>query len=134
MALALIIGAYATAPKSYCATVEDKYYSHLCEIPNLSGWEVPFLIGNVFDINEAVMLPRFKGRTVVLSTIPITMSYLEELNTFGLAADDHIGRCLAIDMAKEALAAVLRINAYTGEQTVIAVQFHSAPGISRGGY
>lgn len=122
------VGAYAITPAA--ARDEETLYDGLKSMAQVCGLEVPFT-GALHRSDEKWLL-----RTVrrdwdfVVTLIPGVMGTLQQNKAFGLASTDESGRQAAIAQARDALAAVARLNDAVGRKAVVAVEVQSAP--SRG--
>jgi hypothetical protein len=125
-----LISAYVTAP----ASLEEQaaYYAALGAI-DFDGYEIPLLPGGVLHSDEAFLLRQLApGKDVVLTCIPATMTELASGAVLGLAAEDEGARARGVALARQACAAVARVNAALGRRAVLGVQVHSGPGAGRG--
>ena len=125
-----LISAYVTEP----ASLEDKraYYAALATLP-FDGYELPLLPGGALHADEAFLLANLApGKDYVLSCIPATMTALGAGELLGLAAEDEAARARALALARQACAAVARLNAAQGRRAVLGVEVHSGPGAARG--
>ena len=123
-----LVGAYAIAPTA----LEDEatLLAGLAARQDVRGLELPFT-GALHRSDEPWLLARLRPDwDHVVTLIPGTMGRLQADKTFGLASDDEAGRQAALDMARQARAAVARLNEAVGRAAVIAVEVQSAP--SRG--
>jgi hypothetical protein len=117
--MGFLIGAYAIAP----AALEDEaaLLAGLAARADVRGLELPFT-GALHRSDEPWLLARLRPDwDHVVTLIPGTMGRLQADKVFGLAS---------ADMARQALAAVARLNEAVGRAAVIAVEVQSAP--SRG--
>jgi hypothetical protein len=123
-----LVGAYAIAPASLEA--EDALLAGLAARADVRGLELPFT-GALHRSDERWLLARLRPDWEhVVTLIPGTMGRLQADKAFGLASADEAGRQAALAMARDARAAVARLNEAAGRAAVIAVEVHSAP--SRG--
>ena len=123
-----IIGAYAIAPASL--DDEEQLLAGLAARTDVRGLELPFTQG-LHRSDDRWLLKRLPARwDHVVTLIPGTMGRLQTDKHFGLASANEAGREAALVMAREALAAVGRLNEAAGRTAVIAVEVQSAP--SRG--
>lgn len=122
------VGEYAITPAALAD--EERLLSGLAAMETVRGLEVPFT-GALHRNDEAWLFARLRpGWDYVVTLIPGTMGRLQKEPVFGLASDDEGGRQAAIAMARDARAAVERLNTSVGRRAVVAVELHSAP--SRG--
>jgi hypothetical protein len=122
------VGAYAIAPAA--ARDEETLYEGLKAMAQVRGLEVPFT-GALHRSDEAWLLRAVRRDwDFVVTLIPGVMGTLQQNKAFGLASTDESGRAAAIGQAREALAAVARLNDVVGRAAVVAVEVQSAP--SRG--
>jgi hypothetical protein len=123
-----IVGAYAITPAALAD--EEALLAGLAAMPAVRGLELPFT-GALHRSDEAWLFARLRpGWDYVVTLIPGTMGRLAGDRHFGLASADAAGRQAALAMARDAQAAVARLNQAAGRAAVIAVELHSAP--SRG--
>lgn len=126
--MSYIVGAYAIAPASL--DDEEKLLVGLAARADVRGLELPFT-GALHRSDEAWLFARLRPDWEhVVTLIPGTMGRLQAHPHFGLASSDENGRQAALAMAREALAAVARLNEAIGRTAVFAVEVQSAP--SRG--
>ncbi len=123
-----LVGAYAISPASLDG--EDALLAGLAARADVRGLELPFT-GALHRSDEHWLLARLRPQWEhVVTLIPGTMGRLQADKTFGLASADEAGRQAALAMARDARAAVARLNEAVGRAAVIAVEVQSAP--SRG--
>ncbi len=126
--MGFLVGAYAIAP----AALEDEaaLLAGLAARADVRGLELPFT-GALHRSDEPWLLAHLRPDwDHVVTLIPGTMGRLQSNKAFGLASNDEAGRQAALDMARQAQAAVARLNEAVGRVAVIAVEVQSAP--SRG--
>jgi hypothetical protein len=115
--------------KSFDPEGEAAFYAGLAGLERAGAIEIQFN-GKIHSHDEDFLLEQLtgccKGWDCVLTCVGGTMERLGTNPLFGLASDDETGRQAAIAFAREALAAVGRLNKTRGNR-VIAVQVHSAP-------
>lgn len=126
--MSYLVGAYAIAPASL--DDEEKLLAGLAARTDVRGLELPFT-GALHRSDEAWLFARLRRDWEhVVTLIPGTMGRLQAHPHFGLASADESGRQAALAMARDALAAVARLNDSVGRTAVFAVEVQSAP--SRG--
>ncbi len=124
-----IVGAYVTSPClfDWNQTQEEEYWEGIRSLPYLRGLEHPFW-GSLHPFDEQWFLEHLEPSwEIVLTCVPGTMQEMTKLPSHGLASNNPEGRMLALNFMKLAQQAVHQINEHTGKQSVIAVQFVSAP-------
>jgi hypothetical protein len=122
------VGEYAIAPAAL--EDEEKLLAGLAAMSDVRGLEVPFT-GALHRSDETWLFARLRRDwDHVVTLIPGTMGTLQKDKAFGLASADESGRQAALAMAREARAAVARLNEAAGRAAVVAVEVQSAP--SRG--
>ena len=122
------VGEYAIAPAAL--EDEEKLLAGLAAMRDVRGLEVPFT-GALHRSDEKWLFARLRRDwDHVVTLIPGTMGRLQADKSFGLASADEAGRQAALAMARDARAAVARLNEAVGRTAVITVEVQSAP--SRG--
>jgi hypothetical protein len=97
------------------------------EFSGCRGLEIPFT-GSLHAHDEGwflAALPRHLD--IMVTLIPGTTAGCRSDPGFGLASTDHGGRRAALELARQAAAAVRRMNQALGRRAVVAVELHSAP-------
>jgi hypothetical protein len=126
--MGFLVGAYAIAPAAL--DDEEALLAGLAARADVRGLELPFTVA-LHRSDEPWLLARLRPDwDHVVTLIPGTMGRLQADKAFGLASVDEAGRQAALDMARQARAAVARLNEAVGRAAVIAVEVQSAP--SRG--
>ncbi|WP_404437172.1 DUF4862 family protein [Microbacterium aerolatum] len=121
-----VIGSYGTPPRPLRTDAEFGLLSAgALAIPGVDGLELPY-IGSHSPWHDPTRLG--DGRHV-LTTVPATMTAVQEQPRFGLASPDEDARRVALRLIGDARELVEAVNADPSRGARIeTVQLHSAPG------
>ncbi|CAH0123196.1 DUF4862 family protein [Microbacterium sp. Bi121] len=126
-----VIGSYGTPPRPLRTDAEFGLLSAgALAIPGVDGLELPY-IGSHSPWQDPTRLG--DGRHV-LTTVPATMTAVQEQPRFGLASPDEDARRAALRLIDEAREFVEAVNSApsnsdpSGRARIETVQLHSAPG------
>lgn len=131
MPLPLLLGAYATMPTE--RPQAEELYTRIHQRKLATALEIPdFSVRGTSPEDLKWLAQQIQGRYThsVITCIPTTMSTQNKLPGFGLASPSPDGRAAALAFIQKVRQAAEELNQLTGEESISALQIHSAPTLT----
>ena len=130
--MSYFVGAYASSPNvgGWDQSLEKEYYDQLKALGNVKGLEHPF-VGQLHPNDDEWFLNNLDSDWDLMFTcVPGIMGNIGKNPHFGIASENEEGRLEAIVFMKKACDAIAKVNAFTGKQTVKAIEIQTSPNRS----